>query len=240
MISSRLNIDNKKYELVVDNDEQCRFFKEMNTYIPKLLFYLWGQPKVVSDILYLSDKSLVKEHLAPLIVNNFYENIISSNYIEDNLMYVIALLLKKEINELTNEEDSKNFLEETACGFVLEQLRAKNDIKYFFKNIIINVLKKMEVDYSGSDINLNVKQIQEKYQKTKEELDKLYKKTGKKKKFIDDDFYRKIIISNIFSYQEEDNEGGFLIPKDNIDPTLFNSKYIPDLTKSELENQKKL
>lgn len=38
----------------------------------------------------------------------------------------------------------------------------------------------MEVDYSGGDINLNVKQIQEKYQKTKEELDKLYKKTGKK------------------------------------------------------------
>ena len=172
MISSRLNIDNKKYELIVDKDEQCRFFKEMNTYIPKLLFYLWSQPKVISEILSLSDKSLVEEHLAPLIVNNFYENIISSNYIEDNLMYVIALLLKKEINGLTNEEDSKNFLEETASGFVLEQLRTKNDIKYFFKNIITNVIKKMEVDYSGSDINLNVKQIQEKYQKTKEELDK--------------------------------------------------------------------
>ena len=73
MISSRLNIDNKKYELVVDNDEQCRFFKEMNTYIPKLLFYLWSQPKVISEILSLSDKSLVEEHLAPLIVNNFYK-----------------------------------------------------------------------------------------------------------------------------------------------------------------------
>ena len=238
MISTRLNIDNKKYELIVDNDEQCRFFKEMNTYIPKLLFYLWVQPKTVSEILALGDKSLVKEHLAPLIVNNFYENVISSNYIEDNLMYVIALLLKREINELNNEEDSEIFLEETACGFVLEQLRAKNDIKYFFKNIISSVLKKMEVDYSGSDINLNVKQIQEKYQKTKEELDKLYKKTGKKKKIIDNEFYRKIIISNVFSYQEEDNESGFLIPKDNIDPKLFNSKYIPDVTKSELESKK--
>ena len=99
MISTRLNIDNKKYELIVDNDEQCRFFKEMNTYIPKLLFYLWVQPKTVSEILAFGDKSLVKEHLAPLIVNNFYENVISSNYIEDNLMYVIALLLKREINE---------------------------------------------------------------------------------------------------------------------------------------------
>ena len=238
MISSRLNNDNKKYELIVDNDEQCRFFKEMNTYIPRLLLYLWSQPKTVSDILSLGDKNLVKEHLAPFIVNNFYENIISSNYIEDNLMYVIALLLKKEINELNSEEDSATFLEETSCGYVLEQLRAKNDIKYFFKNIISSVLKKMEVDYSGSDINLNVKQIQEKYQKTKEELDKLYKKTGKKKKIIDNEFYRKIIISNVFSYQEEDNEGGFLIPKDNIDPKLFNSKYIPDVTKSELENKK--
>ena len=40
----------------------------------------------------------------------------------------------------------------------------------------------MEVEYSGSDINLNLKQIQEKYQKTKEELDKLYKKREKRKK----------------------------------------------------------
>ena len=238
MISTRLNLDDKKYELVVDNDTQCRFFKEMNTYIPKLLYYLWAKPKLVSKILCFADKSLVKNNLASLIVNNFYENIISSNYIEDNLMFVIAYLLKNEINEINSENDSEKFLEDTSCGYVLEQLRSKNDIKYYFKNIIIDVLKKMEAENSGGDINLNVKQIQEKYQKTKEELDKLYKKTGKKKKIIDEEFYRKILISNVFSYQEEDNESGFLIPKDNIDPKLFNSKYIPDLTKAELETKK--
>ena len=121
----------------------------------------------------------------------------------------------------------------------MNQLRTKNDIKYFFKNIINNVIEKMEVEYSGSEINLNVKQIQEKYQQTKDELDRLYKKTGKKKKILDNEFYRKIIISNVFSFgEEDDNENGqFSIPKDNIDPNLFNSKYIPDLTKSELENQ---
>jgi hypothetical protein len=70
MISTRINDDNKKYELVVDNDDHCRFFKEMNTYIPKLLFYLWSKPKVVSEILLNSDKSLVKEYLAPIIANN--------------------------------------------------------------------------------------------------------------------------------------------------------------------------
>ena len=241
MINERLKIDDKKYQLIDKNEDQCKFFKELNTYIPKLLFFLWSKPKIVSEILYNSEISPVREHLAPLIVNNFYENIISSNYIEDNLMYVITLLLKKEIDSLKTTEDYDKFLEETSCGCVLEQLRSKNDIKYFFKNIISNVVEKMEVEYSGSDINLNVKQIQEKYQKTKEELDKLYKKTGKKKKIIDNEFYRKILISNVFSFnEEEDNENGsFIIPKDNIDPNLFNSKYIPDLTKNELENQKK-
>ncbi len=241
MINERLKIDDKKYQLIDKNEDQCKFFKELNTYIPKLLFFLWSKPKVVSEILYNSEISPVREHLAPLIVNNYYENIISSNYIEDNLMYVITLLLKKEIDSLNTTEDYDKFLEETSCGCVLEQLRSKNDIKYFFKNIITNVVEKMEVEYSGSDINLNVKQIQEKYQKTKEELDKLYKKTGKKKKIIDNEFYRKILISNVFSFdEEEDNENGsFIIPKDNIDPNLFNSKYIPDLTKNELENQKK-
>ena len=239
MINERLKIDNKKYQLVDKNEDQCRFFKELNTYIPRLLFFLWNKPQVVSEILHNSDITPVREHLAPLIVNNFYENIISSNYIEDNLMYVIALLLKKEIDSLETPEDSEKFLEETSCGCVLDQLRGKNDIKYFFKNIINNVIEKMEVEYSGTEINLNVKQIQEKYQKTKEELDRLYKKTGKKKKILDNEFYRKIIISNVFAY-EEDDESGFTIPKDNIDPNLFNSKYIPDLTKNELENQIKL
>ena len=242
MINERLKVDDKKYQLVDKNEDQCKFFKELNTYIPKLLFFLWNKPKIVSEILYNSEIKPVKEHLAPLIVNNFFENIISSNYIEDNLMYVIALLLKKEINSLETADDSEKFLEETSCGYVLEELRRKNDIKYFFKNIINSAIEKMEVEYSGSEINLNVKQIQEKYQQTKDELDKLYKKTGKKKKILDNEFYRKIIISNVFSFTEEDeNENGqFSIPKDNIDPNLFNSKYIPDLTKNELENQIKI
>ena len=242
MINERLNVDDKKYQLVDKNEDQCKFFKELNTYIPKLLFFLWNKPKIVSEILYNSENKPVQEHLAPLIVNNFFENIISSNYIEDNLMYVIALLLKKEIDSLETADDSEKFLEQTSCGYVLEELRRKNDIKYFFKNIINSAIEKMEVEYSGSEINLNVKQIQEKYQQTKDELDKLYKKTGKKKKIIDNEFYRKIIISNVFSFGEEDeNENGqFSIPKDNIDPNLFNSKYIPDLTKKELENQIKI
>ena len=40
----------------------------------------------------------MKDHLSNFICNNFYENILSANYIENNLLYLILLLLKEEIN----------------------------------------------------------------------------------------------------------------------------------------------
>ena len=39
MINERLKVDDKKYQLVDKNEDQCKFFKELNTYIPKLLFF---------------------------------------------------------------------------------------------------------------------------------------------------------------------------------------------------------
>ena len=58
-----------------------------------------------------SKKEDIKKNLAPLIVNNFYENILSSSYIEDYLLYVIALILKNEIdNDITQKKDFNKFL----------------------------------------------------------------------------------------------------------------------------------
>ena len=55
---------------------------------------LWENPKIVAYLLINSKKEDIKTNIAPLIVNNFYENILSSSYIEDQLLYVIGLVLK--------------------------------------------------------------------------------------------------------------------------------------------------
>ena len=239
MINERMNLDNKKYVLIDKHELQCKYFKELNTYIPKLLHFLWEKPTVISEILNNADPKDVKNNLASLITNNFYENIVSSNYIEDNLILVITLLLKKEVNNLNSMDDPEIFLQETPCGYVLEHLKEKIDIKNFFKNIILDVVEKLEVVYSSTNINFNVKEIQEKYQKMKEELEKKFKKTGKKQKILDKSYYRNLIsnVFNEYTYDDDEEESGFIIPKDTIDTQTFNSKYIPDLTKSELENQ---
>ena len=54
----------------------------------------------MSKLLINADKDDTKKYLARLICNNFYENILSSNYIEDPLMYVIYILLDNEINNI--------------------------------------------------------------------------------------------------------------------------------------------
>ena len=53
-------------------------------------------------------------------MNNFYENILSSKYNEDNLIYVISLLLIKEINNLEKIENCETFSEETICRYILK------------------------------------------------------------------------------------------------------------------------
>ena len=88
--------DSRIFELCENNKE---VLKDLYLYIPDLMNGLWEQPKVVASIIEHTKKDNLKEHLAPLFVHNLYENIFSSKYIEDNLMYLLSLLIQSEINK---------------------------------------------------------------------------------------------------------------------------------------------
>ena len=133
--------------------------------------------------------------MASLIVNNFYENILSSNYIEDNLMYVFALMLKEEINNLNDINKPELFLNEySPSGYLLNELRRKNDIQYFFKTVILKAIDDLEV-ISSKTFNLNVQEIVNSYKNNNSSQDKenkLNKSMAKKAKSINtDDLYKK-------------------------------------------------
>ena len=42
----------------------------------------------------------MSEHLSYFFYHNFYENILSPDYIEYNLLYLIALMLQEDINNI--------------------------------------------------------------------------------------------------------------------------------------------
>jgi hypothetical protein len=150
---------NYSYEIIDLKNEEGELLKELNVYIVKLMTYLWDQPKLIANLLLSAEKNDIKENLAPLIANNFYENILSSDYIEDNLLYILSLLLQKEIDDLNSENDFSNFLNETPCGFLLGHLKEKKDVQTFFKMIIIKAVEKLEGCCSNKDLLFSIGKI---------------------------------------------------------------------------------
>ena len=144
-MNQRLGKDNRKLELCEKDGDVLR---DLNTYIPNLMNRLWENPKIVVAVIEHASPNILKEHLAPFFANNFYENILSSYYIEDNLMYVLTLLIQSEINKLNNINQCEKFLEETPCGILLGELRRKSDIQAYFNNIIIKVIENLEANNS--------------------------------------------------------------------------------------------
>ena len=112
---------------------------------------LWKNPGSITTILLNSDIDDIKKYLAPLIVHNMYENISSLNHNNEvQLIYIISLILKKEINSLNNINSS--FLNETCAGIILQEFNKKKEVKFFFKNILFEIIKKLEYVYSSEKI----------------------------------------------------------------------------------------
>ena len=168
-------------------------------------------------------------------MNNFYENILSSSFIEDNLMYVITMILTDEIQNIESPKDFDKFLDDTSCGYFLKELNFKMDVKNFYKIIMENLVESLENMSSSKIINFNVKKIQDDFIKMKESVEEKYQKTGEKSSIIDNDFFRLNFLSDFErELAKTTNDDSF---NDQIKSSkrkeLFNS-YIPDVTKDEI------
>ena len=230
MISERTGKDDREFELTEEHSDMLR---DLNTYFPKLMNYLWEEPKIVASILKYSDIKELKEDLAPFFANNFYENILSTYYIEDNLMYLLSILLQDEINKLNDIDNCESFLKDTACGYLLEELIKKSDIQAFFKTIIFNDIENLEINYSSLRFRFKVINLRDDYiiQKRKEPKNK--KKAKKDEGYIK---YMRDSIDNVNTNLEESNASVYRNKKQiQEDLENFNKKYVPDLDKSSLK-----
>ena len=227
-INTKKGISEKKYYLNTSLDE----FKINKVYITSFLEGLWAHPEAVYHILINSDNKIVKTNLASFIVNNFYCNYLSGNYMENNLLYIISLMLSDEIDQLDNINEVDNFLENTKCGFLLEELQKMPDIQIYFKNVIIKTVEKIERNSNLHEIKINVLERQRELIKLKEEEEK---KTGKKIDKNLDEFYKDIIIGKIFdkgiNHSKKENYKKIKELNDN-----FIKKYLYEISVKELNS----
>ena len=248
-ILKRRELTDKLFELNDKMEEIPKTFKSAWTYIKTFLDNLYNSPNIISKIISKSNIEDVKKYLAPFFTNNFYENILSTQSIENNLMYTIYLLLKEEINSISDINECEKFLENTPCGYVLEQLIEKIDIQSFCKSNIFKVVQDLEWTFSGKQICLDINKIEENLAKSKEvpmikQIQTINNKQQKKQKnqlkktytifsasACDDvdsnsPFNRINTFSSFDGFGEKEN---MKAKKNAEDSQLFNSKYIIDI-----------
>ena len=231
VLFNKNNIKGKKFVL----KENLVDFGVMYNFIPNFFYYLWGNPKLVAEIIKNCDIKDIKASLANLFINNFYKNILSNNYVENNLLYVLTILIKDEIDNLKNVDDSDKFMgDESKVGVFMNELRKNNDIKCFFKTSILNIISDLE---SMSTLNLNLD--------SQDVLNNLTKKIQTEFEYESKLDYLEKIINQYTSVQEiEELRINHPTQKNNKEEIkqknieIFVSKYFKILPLSELKKIK--
>ena len=233
MINRKLGIDDCPYYL---NADQGKAFGYLKVFIQNILDYLWNDPELMFFIISKCDIEDIRDYLSSFIVTNFYDNILSSSYMEVNLLYLLALLLKDEVNKLNDVNDIDKFLSGTKCGFLFDQLFKQNDIQVFFKAILLKTVEKLEVLNSNRKIIFDVGLKEKELIKYRDNFKKENAQKGKKvnKLEIYNELINNIIFEN-FSCNRMDLIDNLLASK--IDHETFISKYIPDLGEKEFNKR---
>ena len=185
VLKNEANVNNVIRYHLVENPKD--YLKDLVLYIPKFLAYLWENPQLIAKLLIHSDVNDVRRFLAPLFCNNFYENILSPNHIEDQLLYVIYLLLEEEIDKLNDINNTSKFLNDTACGYLLNELMDKKDVKSFFKIILKDAIEIMELSNSDTNLFFEANRIEKDIVERKKSISK--KNSTRKSNVIDMTIY---------------------------------------------------
>ena len=200
-------------------------FRINKVYITSFLKGLWSCPEAMHHILKKTDKNVIKTNLAPFIVNNFYSNYLSGNYMENNLLYLITLMLKDEIDKLENINQIDNFLENSKCGYLLDELQKMPDIQIYFKNVILKTVESIERTFSYREIKFNISEKNKELKRIKEDEEK---KLGKKIEKDLDEFYNKMINTKIIEQSLCPSRDEITLKlRENNDK--FVKKYVPNI-----------
>ena len=236
-LNKKQNTDNKKvYQL----QENLNDFGINKIFITKFLTALWNYPEAIYHILNHSNARDIKTSLAPLIVDNFFTNNLSGNYIENNLLYILTLMLKDEVDKLKDLEEVETFLDNTRCGYLLEELQKKPDIQLFFNKVVLKTIEKMETFSSYKEMKFNVFEIDKELNKLKELYEKEELKSGKKNDVnTNEEIFRKIVNTKIEQNSNYANDESSYSSDIKDEKEVFVKKYIIKINAKEFENRAK-
>ena len=146
-------------------------FEDNKIYITTFLQLLWEYPELVYEIIKNSEPDELRNNIAPFIINNFYSDYLSGNFIENNLLYIIALLLKNEFEKIDSNEKIENIekqFENSNLGIVLDSFGQIPIVQNFFKNLITKSVEMLERKNTMDNVYIDSDELSSKLEEIKE------------------------------------------------------------------------
>ena len=131
-------------------------FEINKIYISAMLKILWNYPEAVYHILRNTENSKIENNLANFFVNNFFTNFMSGNSLENNLLFVITMMLKEEIDQIKDIYDIDNIFKDSKVMLLLKEMINFPDIQLYFNKIIFKTIEKMENNFSWKKMDFNM------------------------------------------------------------------------------------
>ena len=165
--NSKLDDAKLKYVLTQNTAE---YLSQSNDVVNKFITILRERHDLINKIIQNCVTGDQKSCVASLLTNNFYENVFSSSFIENELLIVLYLSLKNEISGLTQQNIPQAFLKESFNSFLFRGLLRKDDVKSYFGIVLKDVIEKMEnKEDSNTELNFEINRILNDMTKKKEE-----------------------------------------------------------------------
>ena len=141
-------------EVIKDLSDLCR-----DSSIKDFLFYFRENNEFMLNLIKNVNKKK-RKILVPFLCHFFYENFFMENPEQEEILYIIYLLLEKEIDSLYSPS-AMSFLENSFLGDFLAEMANKYEISNYIDNILNSLIREVEEKnsfYNSLDIIENSKE----------------------------------------------------------------------------------
>ena len=224
---------NKDIKYIISENPTALYSGE-TMYSHKLLLYIRKYQSLMYKIL-IRAKKAQKHCLSPLITNFMYNNIFSSDSIQEELLIMLYRTLQHEIQSLTNSSKPSEFLKDSINQYILNSLAKNQDVKSYFGKVIIGLTDLFEGQEETKELIFDPKKLSEEVSKQKalklEENKQRQEQTLNKTGSNNDSGKFGIIFGS------EKSSGKLASMLNLLDTKTFFHRYIPDLKKEQLRQK---
>ena len=217
--------DPKSYVFCID---KRNVYKEETKNISRIILFLRKYQTFLFNILINCKTHIEKKCISNLIANFFYQNVFSSDSIEEDYLLLTYRIFDYEIKQLTSLDNSLDFQTNSISSKLIHYIVRNNDVKEYFKNILNGFIDDLNNEennlmFEFDPVKINEIVTDKQNNQEKNQTDTNTNEINENEQ-IDD-------IRNEDLFEDLGNNG-----ENFIDKQTFYNSYVPDITIKELES----